>query len=602
MGFILDGLESEQYDRVYGDLVLVRRILSYFRPHAGRIALIVGTLVLSSAAGSAGPIVISRAINIVTERPTVPVFALLGVAVVLLGVFGWTMNYLLQRTSAWVTGHVVLKLREDAFAATIGHDMSFFDEFPSGKVVSRITSDTQDFSTTVTLVTDLATQFLLVAILAGFLFTIEWRLTAFLLAMAPIAVAIALSFRRIARRVTQRARRIVAVINAQIHESISGIIVAKGYRRERSIYDTFDTNNKKAYRVGLQRGLVLNAIFPVMSITSGLGIGALVYAGGLTIRGGSMTPGDFYLFMQAVGFFWWPLLNVASFWSQFQDGLSAAERVFALIDAEPRVVQTAAEKVTSVAGRITFDAVDFAYKSDEPVLRDFSLEIAGGERIAIVGHTGAGKSSLARLITRFYDFQGGRISIDGRDIRTLDLTEYRKHVGLVPQDPFLFSGTVRDNIRYGLPGATDDDVRAAAAHISDGEWLEDLPMGLETHTGTRGSSLSMGQRQLVALARILLKNPAVFILDEATASVDPFTEAQIQDGLNAAMADRTSIVIAHRLWTVRHADRIIVLESGRIIEQGRHDKLMAGGGKYAELYDTYFRHQSLEYIEKMAGV
>ena len=230
------------------------------------------------------------------------------------------------------------------------------------------------------------------------------------------------------------------------------------------------------------------------------------------------------------------------------------------------------------------------------VLPDFSLDIRAGETIALVGHTGAGKSSIGKLITRFYEFQGGEILLDGRDIRALDLAQYRMQIGLVPQEPFLFAGTVADNIRYGRPEATDDDVIAAARAVSNGEWLDSLPLGLQTDVGERGGSLSMGQRQLVALARVVLKDPAIFVLDEATASIDPFTESQIQEGLQEIMRDRTSLVIAHRLFTVRHADRIIVMREGAIIEQGKHEELLAAGGHYAELYNTYFRHQSLDAI------
>ncbi len=597
MGFILDGLDSETYDRQYSDRELLGRIVDYFRPYGRQMVLIALMLALNSAAGTGGPILISQAIDLLQVDPSLTNVLLLAGGVLLLGMSAWGFNFVQQLLSARVIGNVVLKVREDAFDAVIRNDLSFFDEHPSGKIVSRVTSDTQDFSDVVSLTVNLFSQVLLVAILSVWLLRINPLLTLLLIGMSPIAVTFALSFRRIARQVTQHARRVTAKINAQIQESISGIVVAKSFRQERAIYETFSANNQQAYQVGLRRGLTLNTIFPIMGISSGLGIAALLYAGGLTVRSELITPGDWYLFMQAVGYYWWPLMNIASFWSQFQDGLSAAERVFSLIDAKPRVVQTASESVATLAGEIEFRHLVFAYTEQEVVLDDFSLHVRPRETIALVGHTGAGKSSIARLITRFYEFQGGQLLVDGRDVRTFDLGQYRRHIGLVPQEPFLFSGTVADNIRYGRPEAGDDEVRAAAMRISNGDWLGDLADGLQSDVGERGANLSMGQRQLVALARVILKDPAIFILDEATASVDPFTETQIQEGLETIMRDRTAIVIAHRLSTVKHADRTVVIDHGRIIEEGTHDGLLARGGHYAELYNTYFRHQSLEYVE-----
>jgi ATP-binding cassette subfamily B protein len=595
MGFILDGLDTETYDRNYSDRELLGRILSYFQPYGRQMLLVALMIALNSIAGTGGPILISKAIDILADSPTTGGMLLMAGGVLLLGVAAWVFNFVRQFLSARIVGDVVLKIRQDVFDATIGHDLSFFDEHPTGKIVSRVTSDTQDFSQVVTLTTNLISQVLLVILLSIWLFNINLLLTLLLIGFTPFAVTIALSFRRVARRVTQDARRVTAKINAQIQESISGIFVAKSFRQEGAIYSDFDATNRQSYRVGLRRGLTLNTIFPIMGLSSGLGVATLIYAGGLTTRQGVLSPGDWYLFMQAVGFYWFPMMNIASFWSQFQDGLSAAERVFALIDAEPKVVQTATEPVGRLEGRIEFRNLRFGYSPEEVVLPDFTLDIRPRETLALVGHTGAGKSSIARLIMRFYEFQEGQLLVDGRDARQLDLEGYRRQIGLVPQEPFLFSGTVMENIRYGRPGAGDDEVCEAAEQISHGEWLADLPQGLETDVGERGASLSMGQRQLVALARVLLKDPAIFILDEATASVDPFTETQIQEGLETIMRDRTAIVIAHRLSTVKHADRIIVMDGGRIIEEGTHNQLMAAGGHYAELYNTYFRHQSLDY-------
>ncbi|UCC75811.1 MAG: ABC transporter ATP-binding protein, partial [Anaerolineales bacterium] len=417
MGFILDGLDTEAYDRSYSDRELVRRIIRYFRPYGRQMVLVAILLGLNSAARTGGPILIGRAIDVISEDPSAQALWSVAGGVLLLGVTAWVFDYIRQLFSARVVGDVVLQLREDVFGATIRHDLSFFDEHPSGKIVSRVTSDTQDFSAAVTLVMDLLSQILLVGFLSIWLLRIDVRLTFLMLGMTPVAAAIALSFRHVARTAVQHARRVTAKINAEIQESISGIMIAKGFRQEQAIYETFEANNRQALGVGLRRGLTLMTIFPIMGIASGVGTAILFYYGGLAIGRGAVSPGNWVLFMQTVGFYWFPIMGIASFWSQFQDGLSAAERVFALIDLEPKVVQSADELVEEVEGRIEFRRLQFTYTGDEMVLPDFSLEIQPKETVALVGHTGAGKSSLARLVARFYEFQGGQLLIDGHDIR-----------------------------------------------------------------------------------------------------------------------------------------------------------------------------------------
>jgi ABC-type multidrug transport system fused ATPase/permease subunit len=384
-------------------------------------------------------------------------------------------------------------------------------------------------------------------------------------------------------------------VNSMLQETMSGISVAKSFRQEQTIYDEFRPINAQNYRVSLRQGFVFGSIFPLLFAVAGLATVLLVQVGGTAAMGGSITPGDWYLFLQSVAMFWLPLTSIASFWSQFQQGLSAAERVFALIDAEPKVVQRDAQPVDRLAGRVEFQHVTFEYVPGQPVLRDFSLAIEAGQTVALVGHTGAGKSTLGKLITRFYEFAGGRILIDGRDIRTLDLASYRRQVGVVPQTPFLFSGTVAENISYARPAASAAEVDAAVAAVAGGDWLDVLPDGLATQVGEHGAALSAGQRQLVALARLLVQDPAMVILDEATASVDPLTEAQIQEGLDVVLSGRTSIVIAHRLSTIEHADRILVLDHGQIVEEGNHRSLLEAGGAYCAVYNAYFRHQSPDY-------
>ena len=574
------------------------RIVSYFKPEWRRLIGVSLFTLLIAGAGSLLPIIVSDGVNLLHGVPELWSLIAIGLIVLAIGLVMWFSNLASRRLITRIIADVVAKLALDAYEAAVQHDLSFFDEYASGKVVSRITSDTRDFGELIGLVSDVIAQFVEAFILAIVIFNIEWKLTLYTFGLIPIVLVFAVCYRTLARRVTRQGMRAMANVNSTIKETISGIGVAKNFRQEASIYKDFDEANTTSYHVNVKRGLVLSFVFPALNALQGVATAVMVYLGGMSAVAGIVNLGAWYLFLQSLDRFLYPVMNLTSFWTNIQNGLSASERVFALIDTPNRVVQTANNPVPQLKGEITFDHVNFSYKETEPILQDFSLKIAAGENLAIVGHTGAGKTSIAKLIARFYEFQGGRILIDGQDIRSFDLTDYHRHLGIVNQVPFLFSGTVAENIRYAREDASEQEILELARTIGNGEWLDTLPEGLKTEVGERGARLSMGQRQLVSLMRVLVQKPAIFILDEATASIDPFTEWQIQQALNMILQRTTSILIAHRLSTVKSSDRILVMEQGAVIEEGNHEGLLARGGHYATLYNTYFRHQSLEYVEK----
>ncbi|MBP6210580.1 MAG: ABC transporter ATP-binding protein, partial [Anaerolineales bacterium] len=554
MGFFA-GLNDEKYDRQYTDRVLARRMFNYFNTQTRRLVYASFTIIALAVIGAALPVVVSRMVDLIQNRPTPASIAWVGAALVGVAVGMWGLNWLRRALIVRAVGDVVLDMRTRSFRAAAEHDLSFYDQFSSGRIVSRITSDTNDFGQLVVIITDVVAQMFQAVLIAVVLFRTELRLSLLLIGFLPFIFAIASGFRIMARRVTKKGMKAMSDVNAAIKETFSGISIAKNFRQEESIFKSFDESNQQSYQVNVQRGFVLSLVFPVLNAVGGIFVGVLVYVGGLSASQGVISIGAWYLFIMSLDQFFFPVLNLTSFWAQIQSGLSAAERVFALIDADPNVIQKEKQDVPRLKGEILFDHMHFRYSDKEPILTDFSLLIQPGETLALVGHTGAGKSSIAKLIARFYEFQQGRLLIDGRDIRTFDLSQYRRQLGIVSQVPFLFSGTVADNIRYAAPGVPEAEMLKLARKIGDGEWLETLPEGLSTEVGERGNRLSMGQRQLVALMRVLVQNPAVFILDEATASVDPFTEWQIQQALNLILKNTTSILIAHRLSTVKAADR-----------------------------------------------
>ena len=401
---ITGGLNPEEYDRSYSDRELVRRIVGYFRPHIGKVLLVAGMVSLISILATATPLIISRGIDMLAENPQLQLLLTLAAVVTVLGALSWGFNFVSLWFSARAVGEVVLALREDAFRAVMRRDLSFYDQYASGRIVSRVTSDTQDFATVVTLTIDLLSQIVLVVVIGVVLLTQNVQLALITFTVGPIVVTIALVFRRLAREAMQQAQRALATVNATIQETVSGIGVAKNFRQEAAIYSDFQDVNELAYRVQLTRVAVFGSIFPLLNTVSGVAVSVIIYVGGLMAINREISVGDWYLFVQGLTIFFYPITSLASFWSQFQQGLAASERVFALIDDEPLVVQTANEPVARLRGEIVFDQVTFNYSTGRSaVLQDFSLTIPAGETLAIVGHTGAGKSSLVKVLMRFYE-------------------------------------------------------------------------------------------------------------------------------------------------------------------------------------------------------
>ena len=435
MGFIMDGLEAEAYDRTYSDRYLIARIIGYFRPKLRMMLSVAALIILSSLLDTAFPILISYGINAAVASVAARTVAILIGAILIAGILSWICNFFRQWYTARSVGDVVLSLRRDAFNAVVARDMSFYDEFPSGKIVSRVTSDTEEFATVVTLALNLLSQILLFFLIAVVLFVISPTLALLTFSIMPLIVLVALGFRRIARRTTQRSQRSLARVNANVQEVVSGIVVAKNFRQEQTMYDEFKKVNEQSYQVNVRSGFVYNGVFPVLVLVANIGTVIVVYFGGLNVLNHTISAGAWFLFIQAIRLLWFPLTSIASFWSQFQLGLAASERVFALIDAEPRIHQTDQQPVAHLTGKIEFKDVFFSYNDRQTVLAGFNLTIQAGETVAIVGHTGAGKSSLARLVARFYEFQGGQLLIDGHDIRSFDLQSYHHQFRNCPANP-----------------------------------------------------------------------------------------------------------------------------------------------------------------------
>ena len=592
-------LRAEAYDRQYSNKALFSRIFSYLNPYRRRLTVIMIALSMQGLLGAVPPLLVSKVLDLnMADQTKDSSYLWLVLGVVVLEILNYVLYYTVHRLMARVIADTTRDMSAAAFKAAMQQDMSFYDENSSGKVVSRITTDTSDFANLVTLTSDVLNNLLQSVLIAIILLRTEWRLALGLFSIMPILALVITQYRKWAKTVTMRGMRAMANVNATIKETISGISVAKNFRQEASIFKDFDHANRDSFRVNIRRGIALSLLFPVTRTVVGVAMALVTFYGAKSVLTAAITAGAWYLFVNSIDRFMQPVMQLTSYVAQVQQGLSAAERIFALIEAPRSVQQRASIKPVGLLGKLDFNHLSFSYPNGTQVLKDFDLHIQPGENVAIVGHTGAGKSSIARLVTRFYEFQGGEMLIDDRDVRDYDLQALRNHMGIVTQVPFLFEGSVEENIRFAKPDITRAEILKLAQEVGQGEWLETLSNGLDTNVGERGAQISMGQRQLVALMRVLARKPSIFILDEATASIDPFTERQIQIALDLILKRSTSILIAHRLSTIQSADRIIVLDHGLIMEEGNHKTLLEQGGHYAELYNTYFRHQSLEYVEE----
>jgi len=596
MGYF--GLGEEGYDRIYTDRELFSRVLKLFKPYKRSMTIVIIFICLSSVTYGLTPYLMSLIIKQLETQaePFILVFFIINTLI--LNSLGYLFNYVNRRTGNRMVYGVCYNLRRQTNLRVLEQDLSFFDKYPTGRIVSRINSDGQKFGGSVTMFTELISSFLMFMIVIIPMILISPMLTGVFMLVVPIVFAFTLSFRKIARRKSVLGQRSLAQVNAFVQESMSGIQIIKSFRQEKSQFDKFQAINDQSYRVNMSRALYLSILFPSLDILIAVLYALLIFFGGNFILQGELSGSDIYLFLQSSLLMFAPILQIASFWPQFQEGLSAAERIFALQDSQSYIKQ-GDYVLDSIKGNIEFENLGFEYVPKKPIFKDFNLVIQPGETVAIVGHTGAGKSSLTKILLRLYEFQSGDVRVDGHSIRDISLSEYRKSIGFIPQTPFLWADTIENNVKYGSPDASDEDVIWALKQSGGMEWIKNFDDGLKTYILERGKVLSMGQRQLIVFARVLLQNPSILILDEATASVDPFTEVQIQESMERVMQGRTTIVIAHRLTTVRNVDRIIVLAHGKIVEEGNHENLLKKNGYYARLYNTYFRHQSYEFIEEI---
>ncbi len=491
-------------------------------------------------------------------------------------------------------------LRKKMFNHLQELSFSYYDRTPVGWIMARVTSDSGRIANLITWgLNDVCWAITNIISSTVFMFLIDWRLAAIIFVTIPFLVIVAVQFKNRIVGEYRKVRRLNSKITAAYNESISGVRVVKALCREEKNLAEFSRLTGDMRAAGF-RAAWLSALFlPLVQIISAVAIGAIAWFGGLQARGGLISVGGIQAFLGYVTFMMWPIQDLARVYADMQQSIASAERTFSLIDAVPEIVDgpeaaPSAAAGSCLSGDIEFDHVDFHYQEGKPVLTDFSLHVRQGETIALVGPTGGGKSTIVNLVCRFYEPQGGVIRLAGRDYLTIPLHAIQSRIGMVLQTPHLFSGTVRENIRYGRLDAADAEVEEAAAQAGAHDFIQRLAKCYDAEVGEGGNRLSVGQKQLISLARAILARPDVFIMDEATSSVDTLTESLIQKGMEALMRGRTSFIIAHRLSTIRRADRIVVIQGGTIAEMGTHHELIQARGHYYELYTRQFRHEREE--------
>ncbi|MGH3132997.1 MAG: ABC transporter ATP-binding protein [Gaiellaceae bacterium] len=559
------------------------------RPYRARTSLAVGTLVGYTLVALLPPYLAKVAVDDGIAEEDLGTLTAVVVAFMAAGIAAFALSGLQTYFTGWVGERVLADLRIQLFRHLQRLSLGFFERNRTGAVVSRITNDVEALDQLVTDgLSSLVQNTLVLLGTAAVLFLLDWRLALATLVVIPLMAGATAWFRVRSNRAYRRVRERLGLVTATIAEDISGMRVVQSFTREPASQTSFRGVND-GYRAANYETVVLNGLyFPAVDVLSSVAVAIVLGFGGALVVDGSLTVGTLFAFTLYLTNFFDPVQQLSQLYNTFLSATAALDRIISVLDEEPDVVDAPdARELPRIQGHVRFEDVRFGYGDLQDVLHGFDLDVAAGTTVALVGHTGAGKSTIAKLLARFYDPRAGRITIDGNDLREATQSSLRRQLGIVPQEGFLFAGTVAENVAFGRPEASRQEIEAAAEAVGADDFVPALPDGYDTELGERGFRLSLGQRQLVAFARALLADPRILILDEATSSVDIGTERRIEQGLRRLLAGRTAFVIAHRLSTIRNADLIVVLDHGRIVEQGTHEQLIAAGGPYTGLYGDW---------------